>query len=245
MHNQPKCTLRSLGLHHLIFVWLSVAKDARLSDDSHTTDMPSALLSVQIPHIYSNETGTIFTCSVDARWAVGIYSGGPVGDIDADCVQKVIVKNTRPFAPDLGGYRYNFPPIDDGFWRRIHMDMDWLYALTPLLGSNTSGWTSLAALLTEIGMDNSTGIITDWWDTAHARNHHCNLCRRLHVTTRVQRQRGLLVVHLQRTQRAVPAAVGQCGTESEKPSGGHVRFSPSRRHSHPTVLVRCRWRLRL
>lgn len=126
--------------------------------------MPSAFLSVQIPYIDSNETGTISTCSVDARWAVGIYSGGPVGDVDADYVQKATVKNTRPFASDLEGYQYNFLPIDDGSWRRVHMDTDWLYALTPLLGSSTSGWTSLAALLTETGMDNSTGTIMDWWD---------------------------------------------------------------------------------
>ena len=144
--------------------WLPVPKDSRLSDDSHTTDMPSAFLSVQIPYIDSNETGTTFTCSVDARWAVGIYSGGPVGDVDADYVQKATIKNTRPFASDLDGYQYNFLPVDDGSWRRVHLDMDWLYALTPLLGSSTSGWTSLAALLTEIGMDNSTGVIMDWWD---------------------------------------------------------------------------------
>ena len=135
-----------------------------MSDDSNTTDMPSAFLSVQIPYIDSNETGTTFTCSVDARWAVGIYSGGTVADLDADYVQKATIKNTRPFAPDLNGYQYNFLPIDDGSWRRVHMDTDWLYALTPLFGSSTSGWTSLAALLTEMGMDNSTGIIMDWWE---------------------------------------------------------------------------------
>ena len=144
--------------------WVTVPKRARLSDDPYTVDVPSAFLMVQIPDLNTNETGTTFTCSVDARWAVGTYSGGPVGDINADYVQTATIKNTRPFASDLEGYQYNFLPIDDGSWRRVQIGIDWLYALTPPLGNNTSGWTSLAALLTETGMDNRTGILTDWGD---------------------------------------------------------------------------------
>ena len=144
--------------------WIAVPNGTRLSDDSYTTDVPSAFMAVQIPYDGTNDTGTTFTCSVDARWAVGIYSGGPVGDVDADYVQTATIKNTRPFASDLTGYQYNFLPIDDGSWRRVQIDMDWLYTLTPPLGSNISGWTSLANLLTNIGMDNSTGIIMDWWE---------------------------------------------------------------------------------
>ena len=143
--------------------WISVPETARLSDNSYTTDLPSAFLSVQIPYSGSNYTGTTFTCSIDARWAVGIYSGGPVGDLDADYVQTATIQNTRPF-PDLTGYQYNFLPIDDGSWRRVQIDLDWLNTLTPALDNSTSGWTSLAALLTDMGMDNSTGMIVYWDD---------------------------------------------------------------------------------
>lgn len=145
--------------------WITVPEVARLSDNSNTTDVPSAFLSVQIPYSGSNNTGTAFTCSIDARWAMGTYTGGPVGDIDADYVQTATFQNTRPF-PDIKGYQYNFLPIDDGSWRRVQIDLDWLNTLTPPLGNSTSGWTSLAALLTDIGMDNSTGTIFDWVDVS-------------------------------------------------------------------------------
>lgn len=143
--------------------WITVPEAVRLSDNSNTTDVPSAFLSVQIPDSESSNTGTTFTCSIDARWAKATYTGGPVGDIDADYVQSATIQNTRPI-PDLTGYQYNFLPIDDGSWRRVQIDIDWLNILTPLLGNSTSGWTSLAALLTDMGMDNSTGIIAHWND---------------------------------------------------------------------------------
>ena len=143
--------------------WISVPKTATLSDGSYTTDLPSAFLSVQIPYSESDTTGTMLTCSVDARWATGTYSGEGVGDQDADYVQTATVKNSRPF-PDLSGYQYNFLPVADGSWRRVEIDLGWLNTLTPPIGNSTSGWTSLAALLTDMGMDNSTGIIDDWYD---------------------------------------------------------------------------------
>lgn len=144
--------------------WIMVPKTARLSDNSYTTDLPGAFLSVQVPFSGSNNTGRAFTCSVDARWAMATYSGGPVGDLDADYVQTASIRNTRPFIPGLQGFQYNFLPVDDGSWRRVEIDMDWLNTLTPPLGSSASGWTSLAALLADMGMDNSTGIIVDWSD---------------------------------------------------------------------------------
>ena len=146
--------------------WMEVPETARLSDNSSTTDMPSAFLSVQIPYTKSNISGITFTCSVDARWAMAISSGGPVGDLDADYVQTASIQNTRPFEPDLQGYQYNFLPINDGSWRQVKIDMNWLETLTPPLDSSIPGWTSLAALLTDMGMNNSTGIIFQW-DDAH------------------------------------------------------------------------------
>ena len=144
--------------------WITVPEVGPLSDNSFTTDMPSAFLSVLMPYIESNNTGTMFTCSIDARWAMATYHGGPVGDIDADYIQTATIQNTRPFSADLAGYQYNFLPINDGSWRRVQIDTNWLNTLTPPLPSSTPGWTSLAALLTNMGMDNSTGLIFDWFD---------------------------------------------------------------------------------
>ena len=143
--------------------WITVPESAQLSDNSYTTDVPSAFLSVQIPYSESNDTGTTFTCSIDARWAMATYTGGPIRDVNADYVQTATIQNTRPI-PDLTGYQYNFLPIDDGSWRQVQIDTDWLNTLTPPLGNSTSGWNSLATLLTDIGMDNSTGIIVQWND---------------------------------------------------------------------------------
>ena len=95
---------------------------------------------------------------------MGIQSGGPVGDLYADYIQTAAIQKSRHFAPDLRGYEYNFLPIDDGSWKRVKIEMDWLSNLTPLLGNSTSGWTSLAVLLSDMGMDNSTGAIVKWDD---------------------------------------------------------------------------------
>lgn len=48
--------------------------------------------------------------------------------------------------------------------RQIKTDIDWLDNLIPRFRSGTSGWISLAALLTDMGMHNSTGTIVEWVD---------------------------------------------------------------------------------
>lgn len=145
--------------------WIKVPETAQLSDNSTTTDLPSGLLGVLTPFGDFSDTATLFTCSIDARWALGKNLGSPVGDLDAEYVQRAEILRTRSFAPDLPGFQYNFLPIKDGSWRRLQIDMDWLNTLMPPLGnSSTPGWTSLAALFTDMGLDNSTGMIFDWSD---------------------------------------------------------------------------------
>lgn len=134
-----------------------------MSDTSITDDLPSAFLSVYVPDSESDQSGTTFTCSVDARWAEAVYTGRPVGDIDDDYVQAATVQSTREFG-EITGYEHNFLPTNDSTWRRVQMDLDWLNMLTPSTNNSTSGSTSLASLLTDVGMDNSTGIIFNWVD---------------------------------------------------------------------------------
>ncbi|MDI1491386.1 MAG: hypothetical protein OHK93_002595 [Ramalina farinacea] len=147
--------------------WINVPETVPLSDNTTTTDLPSGFLSVLTPFSDSSDPANIFTCSIDARWALGNQLGSPVGDLDAEYVQRAEILRTRSFAPDLPGFQYNFLPIKDGSWRRLQIDTDWLNTLTPLLDdSGTSGWTSLAALFTGMGLDNSTGMIVDWSDVS-------------------------------------------------------------------------------
>ena len=134
-----------------------------LSDNSSTDDVPSALLSALVPHSESNTTRTMFTCSVDARWAMAIYHGGPIGDVNADYVQSATIQHIRP-SGDITGYEYNFLPINDSSWRRVQIDTEWLNNLTPPSANTSSGYTSLSALLSDIGIDNSTGLIVEWGD---------------------------------------------------------------------------------
>ena len=221
--------------------WITVPETAQLSDNSYTTDVPSAFLDVQMPYTGSNNTGTTFACSVDARWAMGTYSGGPVGDIDADYVQTATIQNTRPFG-DLNGFQYNFLPIDDGSWRRVEIDIDWLNTLTPPFDSNTSGWTSLAALLTDIGIDNITGSINQWDEVRPV----LETIIAVFVADGMSRQgyaaNGGSSTNLGRTE---PTTVGQFSIEPAEPSSRYVRLSTSRKPIYPTAVDHCRRRLRL
>ena len=144
--------------------WITVPEAAPLSDYSSTNDMPSAFISVITPHNHSSNTGTMFTCSVDARWARAGYRGSGIADLDANYIQTATTQSTRPFSANLPGYQYNVLPINDGSWRRVQIDVDWLNTLTPPLPSSAPGWNSLAALFSDVGIDNSTGLIIDWID---------------------------------------------------------------------------------
>jgi hypothetical protein len=112
----------------------------------------------------------MFTCSIDARWALGNHIITEVFNQDAnrnlDQHGEILSIFVNPL---LDGYGFN--PVNDGTWSRVAMDLDWLYTLTPVLNSPlsqsqeyTSGprWTSLASLLQDSGFDNRTGLVEEW-----------------------------------------------------------------------------------
>ncbi|MCJ1333845.1 hypothetical protein MMC10_010551 [Thelotrema lepadinum] len=147
--------------YHVATRWVPVPETAQLQDQTRT----SAFINIQMPLGPSNNTTTvIYTCSVDARWAMGTNKGGPIGYIDVEYVQSATIKNTRPPEANMTGHSFNFLPVDDGTWRRVRMDLDWLNTLTPPLSTNdsVSDFTSLSALITAVGLDNSTGLIIEW-----------------------------------------------------------------------------------
>ena len=150
--------------------FFQVSGPGTLDNGSSTSDQPSNFLNVIVPYnsTNTNSTGVSFACSVDARWAVSNYAGGPSGDQDADYVQTVSVKNSRPWlgiAAAQSGYQYNFLPADDGTWRRVKITTDWLISIPASSVNRSMGGVSvLGALLQGMGLDNRTGTVVEWVD---------------------------------------------------------------------------------
>lgn len=94
------------------------------------------------------------------------YDGGPIGHQDADYVQRVTVQEFGPLGAFVRGSRYNFLPTNDGSWRRVQIDINWLKTLTPPVNTVNPFQSSLAMLLRDIGADNSTGLVVKWEDIA-------------------------------------------------------------------------------
>lgn len=139
--------------------WIPRPGSAQLNNYKNTTDLPGAFLSVSIPPSQPGNDNVIISCSIDARWAMGTYSAKSVGGFPYS--QKIEIASDRQPSSTLRGGFYHWPK-DDGSWRRVMIAPEWLQTLTPLLNDSQPGWTSLASLLTSIGVDNSTGLIDDW-----------------------------------------------------------------------------------
>lgn len=137
--------------------WVNVPQSALLSNGSVTSDVPSALLNVAIPGNTTNYTAIVLTCSIDARWAMGDYQGGPITLIPWQYVQSAVMQSPNLFDADAAGDPSNH---DDPSWRPVQIDMDWLESLTPPLDKDIT-YTSLAAILTAtnlVSLENSTNV---------------------------------------------------------------------------------------
>lgn len=105
-------------------------------------------------------SASVYTCSVDARWVCGDAKLSSAGQ-SSPLQEGVVTSSNGPEMYDLPRY----VPINDGTWKQVSIDLDWLYALTPLLNNSASpspqrsrdrlGWTSLSAMLTAAGFDSS------------------------------------------------------------------------------------------
>lgn len=129
--------------------WIDMPQSALLSNGSVTDYLPSALINIALPNQTNSSMGTFLTCSVDARWAMGEYKGGPIAPgsflrQSTRYVQAVDLQGTDPFANSS---------------RPVQMDIDWLLNLTPATSNDTTS-TSLAAILTAMDLD-SLGNITN------------------------------------------------------------------------------------
>lgn len=147
--------------------WIPIPPNPPLPSNPRD-NYPSTFLAIQVSQ---NATSSIaYTCGIDARWVNGDASISNVAQNSP--VQEGVVTSKI----NLTG-AFEFPryiPIDDGTWRQVSIDLDWLYTLTPLLNNSGSqpplqsreslGWTSLSEMLTTAGFDNSTGLVQS--DTA-------------------------------------------------------------------------------
>ncbi|KAL8629490.1 hypothetical protein Q9189_004784 [Teloschistes chrysophthalmus] len=138
----------------------SVPETALLSNNGTTTDVPSALLNILVPHDDSDDTRTLMTCSIDARWTKANYRGLPVDAFNGHYSQQASWLKSQQYTHDLTGWQYSRRPVAGGYWRKVRMDNDWLEALTPSIDNDTAGVTSLAGVFSDMGIDNN-GNYTD------------------------------------------------------------------------------------
>ncbi|MCJ1401737.1 hypothetical protein MMC11_004954 [Xylographa trunciseda] len=156
--------------------WLRKPTGPDLTFNHTTVDTyPSAFITIQVPYSGSTTQGTVFTCSVDARWAAGNNVGTNVDSTTDVFVQHGEVdSNAAVFA-----YTDLILPVDDGTWRTVDLDISWLEALSPALNESANtmsdhslsletlqfpGWTTLSSIFQQAGYDNSTGDVDDWTD---------------------------------------------------------------------------------
>ncbi|KAG8526344.1 uncharacterized protein KY384_000337 [Bacidia gigantensis] len=139
--------------------WVPAPPSARLTDNTTTTDIPSALLNVFIPPKGTNSSSTLFVCSIDSRWANAGYSGKPIDSFDGHYIQSVTGIHTRNYPSSYPGFEYSHLPVNDGSWRKVRLERDWLEALMPSVDNSSSGSTTLASLLSDIDIGNQSNTI--------------------------------------------------------------------------------------
>lgn len=131
---------------------------------NHTDFLPSAFLGIQIPALDpSPASGTIFACSIDARWAPGksiATDGGPFSRF----TQHSEITNFREPQEIHPASRDGFLPKNDGSWTTVRIDPAWLNTLTPSLSTTAPGFTTLSAFLESIDARNATGWMKSYND---------------------------------------------------------------------------------
>lgn len=153
-------TVYAANASQISTIWLATPDTEEIGTRVNGDDiagMSSAYLNVQIPAYNDSTMGVLASCSIDARWvAANIIGKGGIYEH---------TQITYGVEHDVGwaNLPISFSGRDDPIYRSVRLNVDWLEGLTPKFGDNTADtWTTLAYMLTEIGVDNSTGSIGDW-----------------------------------------------------------------------------------
>lgn len=129
-----------------------------------TTFLPSAFLSIQIPALEpSPASGTVFACSIDARWAPGKNIATDGGPFSRFSQHSEITNFREPQVLDPAS-RDGFLPKDDGSWTTVRIEPAWLNTLTPSISTTASNYTTLSAFLESIDARNATGWMKSYND---------------------------------------------------------------------------------
>jgi hypothetical protein len=138
--------------------WFETPEDQQVGtrvDGDNIKGRSSAYLNVQIP-TNGSSTGVLASCSIDARWLLAnVYGTGGIWLNDHITYE---VNGDVTWQEQI-----YFPDGDTRNFSSVRLTPDWLFALTPNLGNATDdSWNSLSYMLTELGVDNSTGLIRNW-----------------------------------------------------------------------------------
>ncbi|KAL9578560.1 MAG: hypothetical protein Q9203_007050 [Teloschistes exilis] len=112
-----------------------------------------------MPQTGSDDTRTLMTCSVDARWTKSDYRGQSVDSFNWHYSQQASWIQSQQYSHDLVGWEYSRRPVAGGYWRKVQIDKNWLEALTPSIDNETAGATSLAGVLEDL--ESLAGVFED------------------------------------------------------------------------------------
>ncbi|KAF4627139.1 hypothetical protein G7Y89_g11023 [Cudoniella acicularis] len=160
-------TVHAANNSQISTIWLTTPDTEEIGTrviGNNITGMSSAYLNIQIPAFNDSTMGVLASCSIDARWVSANIIG--TGGLYETSQVTYAVEDDIGWANPI-----SFPDSGDIIYRSVRLSKDWLQVLTPRLGfGNTSAdtWTSLAYMLTEIRVNNSTGFIGSWSDAGVA-----------------------------------------------------------------------------
>lgn len=135
--------------------WFSVPEtEVHTIDGDSVRPFGSALLVVQVPQGIDDIEKSTMTCTIDARWAPGhSVSDGVLRPV----LDKEHLREPLEHQPgQTYDYASGFLPKNDGTWKSISLDPEWLDTLTPVIEKNGKNQTTLTAIFTAIGLINGT-----------------------------------------------------------------------------------------
>ena len=149
------------------------SRPVRTTNGTTTNTWPSAFLTIQIPFANDSTSGTVLTCSIDARWAQDHNIARNIGSY-----QDAFLQHGRPNSNAVKLIQTLVMPVADGTWHQVELDLSWLNVLTPPLsraGSKLNRWNTLSALFHNAGFDNSTALVHDFHDIREAAEEAVSL----------------------------------------------------------------------
>lgn len=123
-------------------------------DDGGGNRLSSAYINVQLPKTETTPE-QLAACSVDARWIEGNIMGSEMAEWLGSEYYNASVSAHGLVWPENA---YEFPANSYTHWRDVRLGLQWLDALTPILGNTREGYTTLSSMLEALGVDDNTSL---------------------------------------------------------------------------------------